>query len=169
MTLVVPPLRSSVRTSEAAEGLLSRGLKALGIGLIATFAGSAAGGTWFALMAIALDGSAGTLAAPGIVLWGLVFGPMWAIPITMGVLPLLSVFWPSRWVRFRGRVLLSAGPVTAALYMARLLDRGEALGVMSWVLLGAATAGGLAAGLVFRAFEPRNAGPASVPSVPPVL
>lgn len=145
-----------------------RVLRALGIGLLATVVASAAGGAWFALMAILLDRAAGVLAAPGIVAWGLVLGPIWALPVTLGWLPLLRVGWPARWRGYRGRVLLAAGPVAGALHMARLVEGDHATGVMSWVLVGAATAGGLAAGLVFRSFETSQSvqGPAasSVPS-----
>jgi hypothetical protein len=129
-----------------------RVLVALGIGLLATVTGSAAGGGWFALMGMALDGFHGLMASPGIVLIGLVFGPLYAAPVTLVALPLVWVLFPRRWERTKGMVLLLVGPLVGAVHLWRVLPRSGEIGVMGWVLLGAGTVGGLAAGLTFRAF-----------------
>jgi len=129
-----------------------RGLCALGIGLLATVAGSAAGGAWFALMGMALDGVHGVMATPGIVMIGLIFGPLYAAPVTLAALPALWVFFPRRWEHRKGTAFLLIGPLVGAGHLCNVLPRSDEVGVMGWVLLGAGTAGGLAAGLTFRAF-----------------
>lgn len=131
--------------------------RALVGGLLATVTSSAVGGLWFALMAVALDAPSGAMAAPGIVMIGLVFGPLYALPVTLGVLPALWLvvrrFAPGR----VGPMMLLCGPLAGAIHLWRILPRDDETSVMGWVFLGAGTAGGLAAGLTFRLLTERLA------------
>lgn len=107
---------------------LRRVLATLGLGVLATIAGSGAGGAWFALMAIALEGFHGLMASPGIVFFGLIFGPLYAAPITLGVLSAIRLWLPRRWQKKKSVVLLLAGPLTGSGYLWCILPREDDIG-----------------------------------------
>lgn len=139
-------------------------LQALGIGLLATGAGCAAGAVALGLIGALYEGLQMLRAIPAFVLYGVIFGPVLAWPVTLVVLPAGWLFLPPlrrRWA------LLVVGPLagTVTLYL-RLVNETE-LGGVAWAMIAAGTVGGLVAGIVFGAFVPRPGAEAGVP--PPAL
>lgn len=128
-------------------------LAALGIGLLATVAGCAAGAVALGLIGAAYEGWHVLRGIPAFVFYGVIFGPVLAWPVTLVVLPAGWLFFPPLRRRWG---LLVAGPLagTATLYL-RLVNETE-LGGAAWAMIAAGTVGGLAAAAVFAAFVPRS-------------
>ncbi|GAB1487925.1 MAG TPA: hypothetical protein VGD88_12665 [Opitutaceae bacterium] len=155
-------------TSLRQEGLLShrarsaRGLlTGIGIGLLATLVGGAAGGLWLALATAWFEGAAALRAAPAFAFYGLFFGGMIAWPASLVVLPALWWVWPERLNVVKRRMLLLLGSLAGGLTLAIqvLADPGPDGDVVGWAMIGAGVVGGAAAGLTFALFVPRPACP----------
>jgi hypothetical protein len=133
-------------------------LQALGLGLLATGAGCAAGAVILGLIGALSEGVQMLRAIPAFVLYGVIFGPVLAWPVTLIVLPVGWLFCPP--LR-RRMALLVVGPVAGAvtLYL-RLVNETE-LGGVAWAMIAAGTVGGLVAAVVFAAFVPRVASAAN--------
>lgn len=131
-------------------------LAALGIGVLATFAGSGVGAVTLGLFGAVHEGAHTLRIIPAFVLYGMFFGPVLAWPVTLGVLPAIWLTCPPR---FRRAALLVAGPLTGALAVYARLAAETDLGAVSWAMVSAATAGGLAAGVVFAVFARPHRGP----------
>lgn len=133
-------------------------LLALGIGLLATVAGCAAGAVALGLIGALSEGVQMLRAIPAFVIYGMIFGPVLAWPVTLVVLPAGWLFFPP----LRRRLaLLVIGPLagTLTLYL-RLVNETE-LGGVAWAMIAAGTVGGLVAAAVFAAFDPRVAAAAN--------
>jgi len=133
---------------------------ALGIGLLATPAGAAAGAVLLGLAGAGYEGWHMLRGLPAFVFYGVIFGPVLAWPVTLVVLPAVWLFSP---LRHRRRALWLAGPLAGAAVLTERVVNETGLGTLSGVMIAAGTVGGLAAGAVFRAFVPRlvAAAPAS--------
>ncbi len=132
---------------------------ALGIGMVATVAGSGAGALTLGLLGVLYEGPALLRAVPAVLLYGLILGPVFAWPVTLVVLPAVRLFAPPRFLRSAlpaGGILAGAGTL-----LARVAE-DPGLGRMGWTMVAAGAVGGLVAGLVFVAFLPRPA-----PDAPP--
>ena len=129
-------------------------LRALGIGLMATFAGAAAGAVLLALFGAAVEGWSAWRSIPPFLFYGVIFGPVLAWPVTLVVLPAVWVVVPRR---FRRVALLVIGPLAgAAVIVERMVNEvGTGTGALDTAMVLAGTAGGLAAGVLFAAFVPR--------------
>lgn len=129
-------------------------LAALGIGLLATLIGSAAGAIFLALFGAAVEGWNALRAIPPFLFYGIMFGPVLAWPVSLVVLPAGWLFFPQR---YRRVALLLVGPLAgAAVIIERLVNEvglGSSMLNLSMVLAG--TAGGLAAGITFVFFTPQ--------------
>jgi|GEM_PF-4639334 len=128
-----------------------RVLAALGIGLLATPVGSAAGAILLGLIGAVYEGWYMLRGIPAFVFYGMFFGPVLAWPVTLVVLPGLWLFFP---LRRRRRALLLAGPLAGAAILTERVVNEAGLGTLSWAMVAAGAAGGLAAGAVFAAFVP---------------
>lgn len=138
-------------------------LLALGIGLLATPVGSAAGAILLGLIGAAFEGWHVLRGLPAFAFYGIIFGPVLAWPVTLVVLPGVWLICPHR---HRRRALLIAGPLAGAAVLAARVLTETGLGTLSWVMVAAGAAGGLAAGAVFRAFVAR---PNASVSAPPLV
>lgn len=128
-------------------------LTALGIGLLATPAGSAAGAVLLGVVGAAYEGWHVLRGIPAFVLYGVILGPVLAWPVTLVVLPAVWLFFP---LRHRRHALLLAGPLAGAAVLSERVVLHDGLGTLSGVMMAAGTLGGLVAGLVFGAFLPRR-------------
>jgi hypothetical protein len=139
-------------------------LMALGIGLLATVAGSAAGAILLAVLGAVYEGWHVLRGMPAFVFYGVIFGPVLAWPVTLVVLPGIWLFVP---LRHRRRGLWLAGLLAGAAVLTERVLTEAGLGTLSWVMVACGTLGGLVAGLVFGAFVPRSGAEVSAP--PPAL
>lgn len=124
-------------------------LAALGIGLLATPAGSAAGALLLGLAGAWLEGWYVLRGIPAFVFYGILFGPVLAWPVTLVVLPCVWFYFP---LRHRRPALLIAGPLVGAGVLAERVVTEAGPGKLSWAMVAAGTVGGLVAGIVFVAF-----------------
>lgn len=137
---------------------------ALGIGLLATPAGSAAGAVLLSVLGAVFEGGHVLRGMPAFVFYGVIFGPVLAWPVTLVVLPAIWLFFP---LRHRRHALWLAGPLAGAAVLCERVVTHEGLGTLSWVMVAAGTLGGLVAGIMFAAFVPRLRGEAG--AAPPAL
>lgn len=119
-------------------------LAALGIGLLATPVGSAAGAFLLGLIGVLHEGWHVLRGVPAFVFYGVIFGPVLAWPVTLVVLPMGRMFFP---LRHRRLWLLLTGPLAGALVLTERTVNETGASSLSWVMV--------AAGAVFRAFVPR--------------
>ncbi len=134
---------------------------ALGVGLLATVTGAAAGAILLGVVGAVYEGWHVLRGIPAFVFYGVIFGPVLAWPVTLVVLPAVWLFFP---IRHRRHALLLAGPLAGAAVLTERVVNETGLGTLSGVMVAAGTVGGLAAGAVFRAFVPRLV--SSAPSSP---
>lgn len=127
-------------------------LAALGLGLLATVAGSAVGAMLVGLLGAVYEGWHVLRGLPAFVFYGVIFGPVLAWPVTLVVLPAVWLFVP---LRHRRYALWLAGPLAGAAALSERVVTHDGLGTLSWVMVAAGTLGGLVAGAVFGAFVPR--------------
>ncbi|HRI83060.1 MAG TPA: hypothetical protein PLF88_11525 [Opitutaceae bacterium] len=147
MPRATPPFVAGPPSNKA--GLPRRFLVALGIGVLATIAGSAAGAVVLGLIGAVAEGVQMLRAIPAFVLYGVIFGPVLAWPVTLVVLPAGWLFFPAR---HRRRALLGVGPLAGALTLYFRLVNETELGGVAWAMIAAGTVGGLVAAAVFVAF-----------------
>lgn len=126
---------------------------ALGIGLVATVAGSAAGAVVLGLGVAVGEGPQALRATPAFVVYGVILGPVLAWPATLLALPALWLLAP---VRRRRPLLPAAGAVAGALSVLVQVTAEAGLDSLGWTMLTAGAVGGLSAGGVFAAFVPKS-------------
>ena len=129
-------------------------LASLGIGLLATVAGSAVGAMLVGLLGAISEGWHVLRGLLALVFYGAIFGPVLAWPVTLVLLPAVWLFIP---LRHRRYALLLAGSLAGAAVLSERVLTEAGLGNLSGVMVMAGAVGGLAAGVVFRAFVPRLA------------
>lgn len=157
-----PPTSSAVATRPLP--FWRRLLVALGLGLLATVAGSAAGAILLGVVGAVVEGWHVLRGIPALVFYGVIFGPVLAWPVTLVVLPAVWLFVP---LRYRRYALWLAGPLAGAAVLSERVVTHEGLGTLSWVMVACGTLGGLVAGIMFAAFVPRVRGEAG--AAPPAL